>query len=80
MEKILFNHVHLIVDGNKEYLDGAILVDGEYIENVFPNADRVELNIDDCRIVETKGAICMPGFFDSHLHGFKSLDFNNCSK
>lgn len=71
--RLLLKHAHLIVDGNKEYLDGAILINGEHIEDVFPNSNKVKTN--DVKEINVRGMIIMPGFFDSHSHGIENIDF-----
>ena len=71
--RLLLKHAHLIVDGNKEYLDGAILINGEYIEDVFANSNKIQ-NID-AKEVDVKGMIIMPGFFDTHSHGINAIDY-----
>ena len=34
----LLKHGHLVVDGNREFLDGAMAISGERITEVFPRA------------------------------------------
>ena len=61
--KYLLKHGHLIIDGNKEYLDGSVLVNDERIEDVFIHSNKVdELEYDEC--IDCSGKIIMPGFFD----------------
>ena len=76
--KILFKHAHLIVDQNKEYIDGALLVDGEKIIDAFPQSDKVE-ELDEYKVIDLKGKIVMPGFFDTHCHGIKKISYDSCS-
>ena len=73
--KLLLNHCHLIVDGNKEYLDGAIFLDGEHILDVFPHANKVTIN-DEYKEENLNGLIVMPGFFDTHTHGIDGVSFD----
>ena len=40
--KYLLKHAHLIVDGNREYLDGALLIDGERISEVFLQSNKLK--------------------------------------
>ena len=61
--RIAYKHCHLIIDDRREYLDGSIIVDGEYIEDVFVNTK--EFNDRDLKIVDLQGKILMPSFFDS---------------
>ena len=77
--KYLFNHAHLVVDGNKEYLDGALLVDGETIEDVIPNSNKVNVT-DEYKVIDCTGLLIMPGFFDTHTHGIDMISFDTASK
>lgn len=77
--KTLLKHCHLIVDGNKEYLDGAILLNGEYIDDVFPHTNKCEIEEQHDEI-DMNGKIIMPGFFDCHLHGSNGYDFRHLDK
>ncbi len=67
-EKILLEHGHLIVDGNSEYLDGALLVEGDKILDVFPHTNKLKGSFEDCRRIDLKGALIMPGFFDADVY------------
>ena len=43
--KYLLTHGHLIIDGNREYIDGALLIEGERIVDVFPQSNKLpEIN------------------------------------
>ena len=75
--KYLFTHGHLIIDGNKEYLDGALLVDGEKIEEVFPQSSKVKDGYEDYKRIDLKGMVVMPGFFDTHTHGIDGMSFDD---
>lgn len=77
--KTLLNHCHLIVDGNKEYLDGALLINEEHIEDVFPHSNKIIIN-DEYEEINLNGLIVMPGFFDTHVHGSNDYDFRNEDK
>lgn len=85
--KTLLSHAHLIIDGNKEYIDGAILLNGEYIEEVYPHSNKVIIN-EEINNINLNGLIVMPGFFDTHMHGsngysfedIDTLDINEVSK
>ena len=59
---VLFTHAHLVLDGNTEYLDGAILVEEGKIEGVYPHSDKVTLSAK--RVIDLEGKIVMPAFFD----------------
>ena len=78
--KYLLKHGHLIVDGNKEYLDGALLIDGERIEEVFSQTSKLEENYSDYETIDLKGSIVMPGNFDTHTHGILNISFDTASK
>ena len=58
-----YKHCHLIIDDRREYLDGSIIINDEYIEDVFVNTK--EFNDRDLKIVDLEGKILMPSFFDS---------------
>ena len=79
MARILFSHAHLTVDGNREYEDGALLVNDEIIEDVFYHSSQLIIN-GDYDEINLEGKIVMPGFFDSHIHGCFSKSFNVISK
>lgn len=80
MRRILFTHAHLVVDGNKEYLDGALLVNGETIEDVFVDSSNIKKELGEYEEVNLQGKIVMPGFFDTHTHGVYGVEFNKASK
>lgn len=77
--KYLFKHAHLIIDDKREYLDGALLVDGESIIEVFPQTNKLD-DIDDCEVIDLQGKIVMPGFFDTHTHGIDGISFDTANK
>ena len=70
--KYLLSHGHLVVDDNKEYLDGAILIDGERIVDVLSQSNKLD-NYSDYQEINLNGALVMPGFFDTHNHGIKGI-------
>jgi len=72
----LLNHCHLIVDGNREYLDGSLLIDEERIIDVFPQTSRIPL-LKECEEIDMGGSVIMPGFFDSHTHGCSGISFDH---
>ena len=78
--KYLLKHGHLIIDGNNEYMDGAILIDGERIKEVYYQSDKIDESFDDYEVIDLKGSIVMPGSFDTHTHGILGIDFDKASK
>ena len=78
--KYLLKHGHLIIDGNNEYLDGALLIDGERIKEVYYQSNKLDDIDDEYQVIDLKGAIVMPGFFDTHTHGIDSITFDVCTK
>ncbi|MDO5850533.1 MAG: hypothetical protein Q4P14_04890 [Methanobacteriaceae archaeon] len=60
--KILYKHVHLIIDDKREYLDGSILINDKTIEDVFIQSNR---KVEDAKEVDMQGKIFIPAFFDS---------------
>ena len=78
--KYLFNHAHLIIDGNKEYIDGALLIEDEHIIETYPNANKVDVDTSEYKIIDCSGCVIMPGFFDTHLHGIKNISFDTANK
>ena len=74
--KFLLNHAHLIVDGNREYIDGALLINNETIEDVFYNANKVNIDLSEYEVIDCSGNVIMPGFFDTHTHGINGLSFD----
>ena len=64
--KILFKHGNLVVDDKLEYLDGAILVEADKIIKVYPQTSKIKEEFSDTKIIDLKGAILMPCYFDTH--------------
>ena len=77
--KYLLTHGHLIVDGYKEFLDGALSIDGERIEDVFPHANKLENISPEYKVIDLKGSLVMPGNFDTHTHGIMNIGFDTAS-
>jgi len=69
--RLLLKHCHLVVDEQKEYLDGAILINNEQIEDIFYHSNKV--NIEGVQEVNLKGQIVMPAFY-SPISKFRYLD------
>ncbi|MEE3423948.1 MAG: N-acetylglucosamine-6-phosphate deacetylase [Erysipelotrichaceae bacterium] len=77
---LLLKHAHVIVDGNREYLDGAVFIEGETIKEVFPQTDKIKNINEDIPCIDLKGSLVMPGFFDSHTHGIKGMSFDHADQ
>ncbi|MBR3228141.1 MAG: N-acetylglucosamine-6-phosphate deacetylase [Erysipelotrichaceae bacterium] len=77
--KKLFTHAHLVVDGKREYEDGALLVEGDRILDVFYHSFDLKTD-EDTETIDLQGSIVMPGFFDTHIHGCFGVDFNKCTE
>ncbi len=77
---ILLEHGHLIVDGNREYLDGAVLIENETIKEVYPQTSRIKTLPEECTRIDLGGYLLMPGFFDSHSHGIAGMSFDDADK
>lgn len=77
--KYLLNHAHLIVDNCHEYIDGALLIEDEYIKDVYPQSSKVK-PIEDCEVIDLNGLLIMPGFFDTHTHGINGISFDDCDE
>ena len=75
--KSLLKHGHLIIDGNREFLDGAILIKDGRIAEVFPQTDRIRDLSEDCEVTDLCGSLVMPGFFDTHTHGAAGSVFDS---
>lgn len=73
--KYLLKHGHLIIDGNSEYLDGAILIEEDRIKEVYYQSNKLS-DIEDCIVIDLKGSVVMPGSFDTHIHGINGIDFD----
>ncbi|MBR0419952.1 MAG: N-acetylglucosamine-6-phosphate deacetylase [Erysipelotrichaceae bacterium] len=77
--KYLLKHAHLIIDGNREFLDGALAIDGERISDVFVHSNKIKDIADEYEEIDLKGQLVMPGFFDTHTHGIDRMGFDNAS-
>lgn len=76
--KYLLKNAHLIIDGNNEYLDGALLINDERIEEVYVHSNKIDNIPDLYRVIDLNGLIVMPGFFDTHTHGIDNISFDEC--
>lgn len=77
--KYLLKHGHLVIDGNREYMDGAILIEDEKILDVFPQSNKVK-DYEDVEVIDLHGSLVMPGNFDTHTHGINGVGFDNATK
>ncbi len=77
--KLLLKHAHLVIDGNREFIDGALLIDGESIADVFPQSSHLPA-IGEVEERDLHGLLVMPGFFDTHTHGIDGMTFDNASQ
>lgn len=59
----LYIHGHLIIDGYRQYKDGALLVNDDHILDVF--CDSFKLDAIEANIIDLKGKLVFPKFFDS---------------
>ena len=75
--KYLLKHAHLIVDGNREFIDGALLVDEDVIADVFPQTSKIRITGDEYKEIDLQGRLVMPGFFDTHNHGIDMMGFDD---
>ena len=78
--RYLLKHCHLIVDGNREYLDGALLINNDIIEELYYQSNKIPEIEDEYEIIDLDGRVVMPGFFDTHCHGGNLISFDTCSK
>ena len=76
--RYLLEHAHLIVDGQREFIDGALLINGETIEEVYPHSNRITIDLSDTEVKDLHGLLVMPGFFDTHTHGIDMMSFDDC--
>lgn len=77
--KYLLQHGHLIIDKNREYLDGSILIEDERILEVYPQANKVP-QLTDVKAINLNGSLVMPGNFDTHTHGINGVSFDTATK
>ena len=78
--RYLLKHAHLIIDGNREFIDGALLVEDQTISEVFPQSNRIKPLEDEYHEIDLNGSIIMPGFFDTHTHGIDMMGFDDADK
>lgn len=75
--KLFLKHCHLIIDEHKECLDGALLINEDYIEEVYSQTSKA--NLLDVKELDLKGSIVMPEFFDGEKNRIiiDPLNINN---
>lgn len=59
MSRLLIKHAHLIIDGYRQFIDGAILINDKSIEDVYPHTNKVDINEES---IDIEGKIVMPSF------------------
>ena len=77
--KYLLTHGHLIIDNQREYIDGALLIEDQIIKEVYPQSSKLDIS-DEKNVIDLKGSIVMPGFFDTHTHGIMGISFDDANK
>ena len=77
--RYLLKHCHLIVDDNREYLDGALLINDDIIEDLYYQSSKIPDIEDEYETLDLDGKIVMPGFFDTHCHGANLISFDSCT-
>ncbi|MBR4461338.1 MAG: amidohydrolase family protein [Erysipelotrichaceae bacterium] len=77
--KLLLKHAHLVIDGNREFIDGSLLVDGETISDVYPQSGHLP-EMEDVETIDLHGLLVMPGFFDTHTHGINGMSFDDADQ
>lgn len=77
--KYLLTHGHLIIDNQREYIDGALLIEDQIIKEVYPQSSKLDIS-DENNVIDLKGSIVMPGFFDTHTHGIMGISFDDANK
>ena len=78
--KTLLKHGHLVVDGKREYLDGAVLIEEGRIIEVFPQTDRIKEIQEFDQTFDLNGSLVMPGFFDTHTHGIGNMSLDSADR
>ncbi|MBO7676504.1 MAG: N-acetylglucosamine-6-phosphate deacetylase, partial [Erysipelotrichaceae bacterium] len=76
----LLKHGHLVVDGNREFIDGSLLIDDDVISEVFPQSNKIHDIDGEYKEIDLKGQLVMPGFFDTHNHGIDMMGFDDADR
>lgn len=58
MSKYLLSHGHLVLDGQREYLDGAVLFEDNKIIQIYPHSNK--LIVEDAEEINLKGQLVFP--------------------
>ena len=74
---LLLKHGHLIIDGQREFIDGAVLIDNHRIKEVFAQTDKIKHIEEPLEVIDLGHLLLMPGFFDSHTHGTDGYCFDD---
>lgn len=61
--RVLLTHANLIIDGNKSFEDGALLIKDGHIEEVFPHTNKIKYDIDGIEKINLKGLNVLPDFY-----------------
>ena len=75
--KYILTQCHLIIDGNRQYLDGGLLIEDARIKEVFEQSNKINEIDKDYKVIDLKGSLVMPGFFDTHTHGGSGICFDD---
>lgn len=78
--KYLLTHAHLVIDENREYIDGAIAINDQRIEEIYSQASKLNVDENEYKIINLNGSLIMPGFFDTHCHGLSGINYDTCSE
>ena len=78
--RYLLKHGHLVVDGNREFIDGALLIDDYVISEVFPQSNKISDLDGEYEEIDLKSQLVMPGFFDTHNHGIDMMGFDDAAR
>ena len=65
--KLLLKHANLIIDGNKSFEDGALLINGEHIEEVFPHSNKIKTDTSMLKSVNMNGLTVIPDFYPENV-------------
>lgn len=60
MSEYILMHGHLVVDGFREFLDGALYIKDGRLKEVYPQSSKVKA--EDVRQIDLKGSLVFPGF------------------